>query len=51
MTIGGRVDSKNEASKFNAVKDITLKTPIITAADDKFCNLFPNFSKKKYDVS
>ena len=26
---------------------LTLKTPITTAADDKFCNIFPNFQKKK----
>ena len=23
---------------------LTLKAPITTAADDKFCNIFPNFS-------
>ena len=32
----------------NQIKFIlTLKAPIITAADDKFCETFPNFQKKK----
>ena len=26
---------------------LTLKAPITTAADDKFCVIFPNFRKKK----
>ena len=26
---------------------LTLKAPITTAADDKFCDIFPNFQKKK----
>ena len=25
---------------------LTLKAPIMTAAGDKFCNIFPNFQKK-----
>ena len=25
---------------------LALKTPITTAADNKFCNIFPNFRKK-----
>ena len=25
---------------------LTLKAPVTTAADDKFCNIFPNFRKK-----
>ena len=25
---------------------LTLKAPITTAADDKFCDIFPNFPKK-----
>ena len=25
---------------------LTLKAPITTAADDSFCNIFPNFRKK-----
>ena len=24
-------------------KELTLKAPITTAADDKFCDIFPNF--------
>ena len=27
-------------------KRLTLKVPIMTAADDKFCNIFPNFQQK-----
>ena len=27
-------------------KKLTLKVPITTAADNKFCNIFPNFLKK-----
>ena len=26
---------------------LTLKAPITTAADDKFCDIFPNFQKNK----
>ena len=26
---------------------LTLKAPITTAADDKFCKIFPNFQNKK----
>ena len=26
-----------------AVEESTLKAPITTAADDKFCDIFPNF--------
>ena len=26
--------------------NLSLKAPITTAADDKFCNIFPNFLKK-----
>ena len=28
-------------------KELTLKAPITTAADDKFCDIFPNFRQKK----
>ena len=28
---------------------LTLKAPIMTAADDKFCDIFPN-SRKKYGM-
>ena len=27
-------------------RELTLKAPITTAADDKFCDIFPNFQKK-----
>ena len=27
-------------------KEFTLKAPITTAADDKFCDIFPNFRQK-----
>ena len=30
---------------------LTVKSPIKTAADDKFCNIFPNSRKKRYDIS
>ena len=30
---------------------LTLKTPITTAADDKFCDILPNFRKIRYDIS
>ena len=30
---------------------ITLKAPIPTVADDKFCNIFPNFQKKQGMIS
>ena len=31
----------------HADKKLTLKVPITTEADDKFCNIFPNFRKNK----
>ena len=30
----------------SAKMHLTLKAPITTAADDKFCEIFPNFRKK-----
>ena len=35
-------DDKSATGK----KSLTLKAPITTAADDKFCDIFPNFEKK-----
>ena len=29
------------------LRHITFKAPITTAADDKYCDFFPNFRKKK----
>ena len=29
-----------------SMQKITLKAPITTAADDKYCDFFPNFRKK-----
>ena len=29
---------------------LTLKAPITTAADDKFCDIFPNFRKVRYNI-
>ena len=29
------------------IKDLTLKAPITTAADDMFFNIFPSFRKNK----
>ena len=31
---------------WSVLKELTLKAPITTAADDKFRNNFPNFQKK-----
>ena len=33
-------------SKPVSLLNSTLKEPITTAADDKFCNIFPNFQKE-----
>ena len=30
---------------------LTLKEPITTAADDILCDIFPNFRKKRYDIT
>ena len=30
--------------------DLTLKAPITTAADDKFCNIFPNFQRYQQTI-
>ena len=35
----------------NNQSKLTLKSPIMAAADDKYCNIFPNIRKKRYDVS
>ena len=32
--------------QFSLVQPLTLKAPITTAADDKFCDIFANFRKK-----
>ena len=39
-----------EDKKYWQNKQLTLKAPITTAADDKFCNIFPNF-RKKYSMT
>ena len=32
--------------------ELTLKVPNMTAADDKFCDIFPNFQRKiRYNIS
>ena len=33
-------------SKMKRANTLTLKVPITTAADNKFCDIFPNFQKK-----
>ena len=34
------------------MEQLILKAPITTAADDKFCDIFPNFQKNiRYDIS
>ena len=30
---------------------LTLKGPIKTAADDKFCDIFPSFRQIRYDIT
>ena len=39
---------KMQGRSHNAEKrgTLTLKAPITTAADDKFCDIFPNFRQK-----
>ena len=32
---------------YSAGQELTLKAPITTAADDKFCDIFPFFQKKE----
>ena len=34
------------ALRFYCIEFLTLKAPITTAADDKFCEIFPNFRQK-----
>ena len=36
----------NAEAEVNTI-DLTLKAPITTAADDKFCDIFPIFDKNK----
>ena len=45
---GGSVGTDGDivAASGNQCKYLTLKAPITTAADDKFCDIFPNFQKK-----
>ena len=38
---------KKNNKQFTSVSMLTLKAPIRTAADDKFCDIFPNFIKSK----
>ena len=33
------------------IECISLKAPITTAADNKFCDIFPFFEKNNYDIS
>ena len=40
---GTTADDNKIMKCFPACKKLTLKTPITTAADDKFCDIFPNF--------
>ena len=35
---------------FKNKPQLTLKVPIMNAADNKFCNIFPNFLRKKNKV-
>ena len=38
---------QNLSSAAVVIGTLTLKAPITTAADDKFCDIFPNFQKNK----
>ena len=38
---------KKNNKQFTSVSMLTLKAPITTAADDKFCDIFPNLKKNK----
>ena len=38
--------------KITCIPILTLKSPITTAADDKFCDIYPNFQQKiRYDIT
>ena len=37
--------------KLTSLALLTLKAPITTAADDQFCDIFPNFQINQYDIS
>ena len=44
--------SADDTSRQRGEVLLILKAPIMTAADDKFCNIFPNFQKKiRYDIT
>ena len=43
---GNLLESTNYKTHVKAGNKLTLKAPITTAADDKFCNIFSNLQKK-----
>ena len=40
------LNHENSQLACNRIGFLTLKVPITTAADDKICDIFPNFRKK-----
>ena len=47
-----KADTIFRTKKILARQGLTLKGPIRTAADDNFCDIFPNFFNKiRYDIS
>ena len=44
---GSGESAKTRPSLRCSLIQLTLKAPITTAADDKFCNTFPNFRQNK----
>ena len=45
-----KVIAENQCEKHKK-SSLTLKAPITTAADDKFCNIFPSSEEIRYDIS
>ena len=41
-----RARYREDLEKLSFLEMLTLKAPITTAADDKFCDIFPNFRQK-----
>ena len=37
---------KQKSNKTCPINILNLKAPIMTAAEDNFCDIFPNFQKK-----
>ena len=46
MMSGSKLFDSDGFAENSSLKKSTLKAPITAAADDKFCDIFPNFRKK-----